>query len=142
MSLLWSAPDGYGFVRFRGLVIGLAVAWLLPGLVAALALGIQYLIGAPNWGPDWLLLWATSTLVAISPLLSWLGLILAAPFVAMLLDRGWFGWLPALLTGLAVGGLMAYLMGTMLALSFGAALMLILRAALGRIAPAAFAQPA
>ena len=138
MNLLWSAPDGYAFVRFRGLLIGLVVAWLLPALIAGLALAIQWLIDTTAWGDDWLLLWATSILIAISPMLSWLGLILAAPFVAILLDRGWFGWLPALALGLAVGGLMAYLMGTTLALSFGGALMLIHRAALGQISPAAF----
>ncbi len=138
MSLLLSRPEAYAFVRFRGLMLGLIITWLLPAVAALLALAVPYLADTPSRGEAGLMAWAASVLLVLSPVLSWLGLVLAAPFVAMLLDRGWFGWIPATALGLACGGVMAWLMGQMLALSFGAALLVVLRAILGRLYPAAF----
>lgn len=142
MSLLFSTPEGYGLLRFRGLLIALLTTWLLPSVLALLALGAQKLLNSPSWGDGFLLLWATSYLLLMSPALSWLGLMLAAPLVAILMDRGWFGWIPALLLGLLCGGVTAYLMGHELAISFGAFLLLAMRAILGRLCPAAFATGA
>jgi hypothetical protein len=138
MSLLFSAPDGYASLRFRGLLLGLIIAWLLPSSVAAMALAVQWLLGTPAMGDGFLMLWAGSYLLLISPALSWLGLVLAAPLVAILMDRGWFGWIPALMLGILCGGVTAVLMGHVVAVSFGAALLVILRGVLGRICPQAF----
>lgn len=138
MFLLYSRPDGYDLLRFRGLLAGLVLVWLLPSAVALMALAVQYLANTTASGELGLMVWATSILLLASPLLSWLGLVLAAPFVAMLMDRGWFGWIPATLLGLLCGGVVAYLMENTLALSFGAMLLVALRAVLGRLYPAAF----
>ena len=139
MILLASTPDGYAMLRFKGLVRGLAWAWLLPSVVAGAALLLQNLLQTQTMGDGALMIWTLSYLVLISPALSWLSLVLAAPLVAALMDRGWFGWIPALALGMAVGGLLAYLTGVDLAISFGAAQLLILRGALGRACPQAFA---
>ena len=140
MPLLYSRPDGFDILRFRGLLLGLVITWLLPSVVALVALGVQYLANTTAMGELGLMVWAASILLLASPLLSWLGLVLAAPFVAMLMDRGWFGWIPATALGLLCGGVVAYLMENALAISFGAALLVSLRAILGRLYPAAFAQ--
>lgn len=138
MFLLYSRPEGYEFMRFRGLLIGLLIVWLLPSAVALVALAVQYLADTTAMGELGLMVWAASVLLLVSPILSWLGLVLAAPFVAMLMDRGWFGWIPATLLGMACGGVVAYLMDNALGLSFGAALLVSFRAIAGRLYPAAF----
>ena len=138
MSLLYSRPDGYEALHFRGLLLGLVITWLLPSAVALAALAVQYLANTTALGELGLMVWAASILLLVSPLISWLGLVLAAPFVAMLMDRGWFGWIPATALGLLCGGAVAYLMDHALALSFGAALLVSLRAILGRLYPTAF----
>ncbi len=138
MSLLHSRPEGYEFMRFRGLLTGLVIVWLLPSAVALLALAVQYLADTPARGELGLVIWAASVLLLASPLISWLGLVLAAPFVAMLMDRGWFGWIPATALGLLCGGVVAYLMDNALGLSFGAMLLVSFRAIAGRLYPAAF----
>jgi len=89
-------------------------------------------------GNPGLMAWAMSVLLLMSPAISWLGLLLAAPFVSILMDRGWFGWGPAVCLGLICEGLIAYLMANALALSFGAAQIVILRAILGKMCPMAF----
>ena len=139
MRLLYSAPNGYEVLGFRRLLLALVVAWTLPSIIAGAALLGQYLAGTPAMGDPGLMAWALSVLLLMSPALSWLGLVLAAPFVAALMDRGWFGWIPALCLGLMCGALIAYVMGNSLALSFGAAQIAVLRAILGRIRPVAFA---
>lgn len=137
MTLLFSAPNGYGAFGLRRLLLALVLAWIAPSIIAA-ALLAQYLANTPAMGAPGLMVWAMSVLLLMSPVLSWLGLLLAAPFVAALMDRGWFGWIPALCLGLICGGLIAFLMDTTVALSFGAAQIAALRAVLGRMQPAAF----
>lgn len=141
MNLLLSAPNGYEAVGFRRLLLALILAWIVPSILAAIALLAQFLANTPSMGNPGLTVWALSVLLLMSPALSWLGLLLAAPFVAALMDRGWFGWIPALGLGLLCGGLIAYLMQNTLALTFGAAQIATLRAILGKIRPMAFVLP-
>lgn len=142
MTLLLSTRYGYRLLGLLGLIKALLITWLLPGAIAAIALGAQKLLNTPALGDGFLLLWASTYLLMMSPVLSWLGLLLAAPLVVVLLNRGWFGWIPALALGIACGAVTAYLMHHELAISFGAALLLILRAVIGRLCPAAFtAEP-
>ena len=138
MSLFFSTPNGYEALGFRRLLLALGIAWLFPTLIAAIALLIQYLAQTPAMGNPGLMVWAMSVLLLMSPTLSWLGLLLAAPFAAALMDRGWFGWIPALCLGLICGGLIAFMMENTLAVSFGAAQIVALRVILGRLRPAAF----
>lgn len=139
MSLLGSVPGGYGLLRLRGLARGLLWAWLLPSLLAGMALLIQNILNTQSWGDGALMLWAGSYLVLISPALSWLGLILAAPIIAVLMNRGWFGWLPAPLLGLALGAGIGQIFSFPWAGAFGAVQLLLLRGLLGQICPRAFA---
>ena len=137
-TLLLSARNGYSMLRFSGLLRGLAWAWLLPSVAAGAALLIQNIANTQMMGNGALLIWTLSYLVLVSPALSWLGLVLAAPFAAALMERGWFGWIPVLALGIVMGAGLAYLIGVDLAISFGAAQLLILRTAIGRACPRAF----
>ncbi len=138
MSLLGSAPDGFSTLGWRRFLMAAGVAWLAPALLGALMLAVQWLLGTQGYGDGWLMLWALSVLMLLSPALSWFGLVLAAPAVAVLMDRGWFGWVPALALGIAAGGVTGWLMGNPLAVTFGAAIMAVLRAAMARLCPEAF----
>ena len=138
MSLLRSAPDGLTAIGWKRLAKAMVVVWLLPAAIAAIALAGQWLADTRAMGNGALAIWLGTVLMLLSPLLSWFGLVLAAPIVAALMNRGWFGWLPALATGLAVGGVVAVLMQNELALSFGVAMMLMLRAILGWRYPQSF----
>jgi hypothetical protein len=52
-----------------------------------------------------------ATALIISPAFTWIGLAVSLPAVLGLLARGWFGWLPALLTGGLAGAIAAALLG-------------------------------
>lgn len=139
MMLLTSTPLGYAEVGWRGLLRASVLVWLAPALLAALLLALQWLGGSRDFGGRWTMVWAYSILLLSTPLLSWFMLILAAPFVQALMDRGWFGWLPALAVGMAAGGLVGFMLGSDLPVSLGAFMVLALRGVLGRWHPAAFA---
>ena len=139
MSLVTSTPDGYDHIGWRGLLRAALVVWLVPGALGALLVGLQWLAGSRDLGPGYRTLWTFSVLLMATPLLSWAALIGAAPFVKMLTQRGWFGWLPAFLLGMGIGGVLTLLTQTVLALSMATLWVLALRFVLGRWHPAAFA---
>lgn len=110
--LLWIAPVGLGLVA---IVVAVPVGrlWAEPGL--------------------WLSLIASGLL--FSPLYSWMGWLAALLPVMVALRQGWFGWVPALLIGAASGSVAGALAETEVALPFGIAALLVLRAVLGRVLP-------
>ena len=138
MALLHSAPDGFATLGWRRALIAHAIAWATPAAAGALLQSLLWTFGTQTWGDSWLFLWATAALLMLSPAFTWFGLALAAPLTAILMDRGWFGWLPALALGTTIGATLGWLIATPLALPFGTATALILRATLVRIAPEAF----
>ncbi len=138
MALLRSIPDGFATLGWRSALIAHSVAWLAPAATGAILQVLLWTLGTQTWGEGWLMLWALAALLMLSPLFTWFGLTLAAPLTAILMDRGWFGWLPALVLGTTIGAVLGWLIGTPLALPFGTFTALILRATLGRIAPEAF----
>jgi hypothetical protein len=138
MNLLNSAPLGFDQVGWGGLLRASLLVWLAPAALALVALALQMLAGTRDLGGDWTLIWAYSMLLLATPLLSWFMLVLAAPFVQVLMNRGWFGWIPALVTGMAAGSLVGFMLGSDLPLSLGALMVLALRGLLGRWYGAAF----
>lgn len=138
MTLLLSTPDGFASLGSRAYLRACAMVWLAPALLGLLALGLQWLAASQSWGDGWLMLWAFSVLLVFSPALTWFGLVLVSPLVAVLMDRGWFGYIPATALGLAVGAATAFLIGNPLAITFGAAMLVALRAILAWMCPQAF----
>ena len=57
MMLLASTPGGYAILRFKGLLIGLVWAWLLPSVVAGASLLLQNLFQTQTMGDGALILW-------------------------------------------------------------------------------------
>jgi hypothetical protein len=141
MTLLLSTPDGFRLLGWRKLAVALLTTWLLPSLVAALALGLQWLMGSQSWGDGFLMFWALSVLVLFSPVLSWFALLVAIPLVMVMMNRGWFGWIPALMLGMIFGAALAFFVGNEAMVTFGAAQMAILRGLLARTCRKAFSAP-
>ncbi len=137
MSLVRSKPDGFATLGWRRALIAHAAAWAAPAALGALLQAALWALGTQTWGDGWLRLWALAALLMLSPAFTWFGLALASPLTAILMDRGWFGWLPATALGTAIGATLGLLIGTPLALPFGTACALVLRASLARLAPEA-----
>lgn len=108
--LLWIAPVGLG----------------LFVIVLAMPIGRLW----ADWG---LGLWLFANLLVFSPLYSWIGWLTALPPVLLALRQGWFGWLVAFLIGAGSGLVAGALAETEVALPFGVAALVALRAVLGRI---------
>jgi hypothetical protein len=141
MTLLLSTPDGFRLLGWRKFGIAALITWLLPAIVAGVALAVQWLLGTQSWGNGFLMLWALSVLVLFSPALSWFAIVVAVPLVWALMKRGWFGWIPALLIGMGFGVAFAFVVGNDAMVTFGAALIALLRAAIGRLCPPAVNNP-
>lgn len=135
MSLLLSPPDGFHLLGWRKYGLSLLLTWLLPALIAGVALAVQWLLGTQNWGDGYLMLWTLSVLALFSPLLSWFALGLATPLIYVLMQRGWFGWIPVVLLGMALGAGLAFAVGNEAIITFGAAQMAILRGFIARFSP-------
>ena len=133
MSLWRSPADGFAKVGWRGLGLALALVWLAPAAFGAVSLAVQWLIGSRDWGGLARPFWLGSLLLALSPAISWLALVLAAPVSVRLLRTGWFGYGSCLVLGLALGALTAYLTRQPVGIGFGVAQLLALRAILGRL---------
>ena len=134
MALILSTPDGFARLGWRRALLAFALTWIAPALLGAVLQALMWGLGTQTWGESWLMLWAVAALLMLSPAFTWFGLLLAAPLVAVLMDRGWFGWLPALALGCGLGATLGWLSGTPLALPFGAGLAAVLHASLGRLA--------
>lgn len=121
----------------KSLLFGsMAVVWGAPcvagWMLAACVLAGKGLLSAEAQ----LSLYGIVYLLIFSPVFSWIGWLLALPLVWFLLRDGWFGWVSAILVGLVIGAITGGLIGTNVALPFGGAAMLGLRAVLGWKLPA------
>lgn len=103
--LLWAAPVGLGLACY-----GLAVAF--------------------GTGDASLYLLTIGITLIFSPILSWIGWVVALPAVWWLLSRGLFGWLPALATGFGSGAIAGAITDSELAIPFGILSLLAFRAVL------------
>ena len=134
-TLFRSTPDGFATLGWRRALLAHAIACAIPAAAGAVLQALLWTLGTQTWGDGWLLLWATAALLMLSPAFTWFGLALAAPLTALLMNRGWFGWLPAIALGTGIGAALGWLIGTPLALPFGTGLGLVLRATLTRLSP-------
>ncbi len=141
MTILLSSPNGFRILGWRKFGLALLTTWLLPAVIAAVALALQWILGTQGWGDGFLMLWALSVLMLFSPALSWLALLVATPLVLVLMNRGWFGWVPAVVLGMGFGGALGFIVGNEAMITFGAAQMAILRGLLARACPEAFSAP-
>ena len=120
---------------WRDLLTAAAAAVLLPSALGILCLGVFRLVQTtvpPGFG---IVLWTVGTALMLSPLLSLAGMILTLPVASLLIRLGWFGWIPAAVTGLVIGGTIGAMMGFPPGGLAGAAIVLILRATLGLLRP-------
>lgn len=131
MSLIRSAPtDG---TPWRDLFSATAVAVAIPFFIGVVLLAL-FLVARSvlTNGPD-LVIWVIAMALILSPLQTVAGMILALPLAAVLIRAGWFGWVPASLLGLSIGGLMGTMIKFEPGAAFGLCVTLILRAVLGRL---------
>ncbi len=134
MSLIRSRPTDR--TPWKPLLLAAAGALALPAAMGAVAFGLGQLVGASSaQATDGGGLISAAILLMVSPLLGLAAMILVLPLSSAQIRAGLFGWLPAAITGLAVGGLLAFMIGYPVALPFGLAVMLILRALLGLLWP-------
>ena len=122
---------------WRDLITAAAVAVLLPSGIGVLCLGLFRVVQDLVPTGAGLSLWVIGSALMLSPLLSLAGMILTLPVASLLIRLGWFGWLPAAATGLVIGGLIGAMMDFAPGALAGAAITLILRAALGLLRPMA-----
>lgn len=123
---LIASPPGVS-ARLAPLVSTAVLLWAAPVAIGGVLYALAVLIG-PGEGTFGLL--AISVALFFSPLLSWIGWIVALPAVWVLLSRGLFGWLPAAATGLAAGAIAGAITDSEIAIPFGLVAILALRAAL------------
>lgn len=117
------------------LTVATLAALVIPAILGAVLLGCFYLGKAALSAELALSLWLAGMTLLLSPMLAVAGMILAVPVASYLIRLGWFGWVSAGATGLAVGGLMSVLMDYAIAAPFGMISIVILRAVLGRLRP-------
>ncbi|RUS58565.1 hypothetical protein EGN72_16635 [Pseudorhodobacter sp. E13] len=129
MRLFRSAPqDPVPKTLFFG---GIAALWAAP-----LLLGWLFSALAPMAKPflsseAQLYLYGWTYLLFFSPLFSWVGWLVAAPLLWVMLRHGWFGWASAAALGAAAGAIAGALTSSAAALPFGLVALLCLRALLG-----------
>lgn len=129
MGLLRSPPQVP--VPWTKLLLAMAALWLAPVLLGLIGLMLFLIIGK-TWADFGLGVWFTANALVFSPLFSWIGWLIALPPVALALRQGWFGWASAALIGAAAGFVAGQIAQSAIALPFGVAALLALRAVLGR----------
>jgi hypothetical protein len=75
-----------------------------------------------------LTLYLAGMTLVFSPIYAWVGWGLALPILWFLLRDGWFGWIPALVTGAIVGASAGAIVGSPIALPYGIMALLAFRA--------------
>lgn len=139
-AVIRSRADGFRHVGLRRLAVAAVMACVLPSILGGMLLVVLHMAAlAPDGSAVWPRLQMLATLATLSPLLGWPALAIALPAAALLLSRGWFGWLPALLLGAVTGAAMGPLTDITVSLPLGLVNIALLRAALSRLAPGGIA---
>ena len=139
MSLIRSAE--HLTTPWHDVLTAAAVAMLLPSGFGLLFLGLFSAVQTIVPTGFGMSLWAIGTALMLSPLLSLAGMILTLPVASLLIRLGWFGWLPAGGVGFVIGAVIGAMMDFSPGAIAGAAIVLILRAALGLLRPMAPTPP-
>ena len=125
MAWLRSRPaDG---IPWRHTLIAGLGAVLIPALIGAATMGVLRLSEA-NGGLE-----SPAMMLVLSPFLTGAAMILVVPLAGILLREGWFGWAIAPAIGLTVGWIMDLSIDYPAAAPFGAGVLVIMRALLGRL---------
>lgn len=135
MSPLLSARAGFDRLGYGRFALAWALAWAAPAALGLLALGLFAALGAATWGAGWLLAHALAMMALWSPVFTLIGLTLTTPLAAILMNRGWFGAMPALLLGMGAGAASDWYLGEVLLTGLMATQLLGARAIAGRLAP-------
>ncbi len=136
-AFLRSRRGGLRKIGSWGFFAAAVTAWIAPVPIGLALLGVSRLL-SPEPA---LLVGLAGMAMLVAPMWSWVGLALGLPAAAGLLAVGWFGWIPALVTGAlsalvaaeAIGG-----MGSAPALAVGLPAAAAFRAVLAAIRPEAF----
>lgn len=133
MTLLHSPPQLD--TPWRDLITAAVAAVILPSGLGMALLAVFSLFGgvfATEWNIG---LWAAGMALMLSPFLSAPGMMLALPVTSLLIKMGWFGWVPAALTGLVIGAVIGALTDFPPGAVSGMSILLIMRAVLGVMRP-------
>jgi hypothetical protein len=123
---LVASPPGVS-ARLTPLIVTAVLLWAAPVALG----GVLYAIAvAAGTGEGALGILTIAIVLIFSPILSWIGWVVALPAVWWLLTRGMFGWLPALATGLGAGAIAGAITDSELAIPYGIVSLLALRAVL------------
>lgn len=147
MAALRSPRHGDRSLGLGSWVVGLLTTWIAPSMIGLVLIALATALSRGGVAQDtgWLVgLLAAGWVLVFSPLLSWIGLVALVPLFWLLLRAGRAGWASSMAAG-ALAGLaamaaltaMGSAMAMLIVVPFGAAAALILRAALGWLAPGA-----
>ena len=137
MPLLSSTPSGLALAGWRGVITSALFGCLVPSVLGGAVIGVMHLLGTADMGSQATSLWLLATIAIVSPLLSGPGFLVTLPVIALLLQRGWYGWVPALGLGLCIGGLATWLIENQLAMPFAITGFALQRWVIGRLYPTA-----
>ncbi len=137
MPLLTSTPNSFAIAGWRGVITSALFGCLFPSVLGGMVIGVMRLLGTEDMGTQAISLWLLATVAVVSPLLSGPGFLVTLPVVAILMQRGWYGWLPALGLGLMMGSVAAWLIENQLPIPFAITGFALQRWVLGQLYPTA-----
>jgi hypothetical protein len=125
---MWLRSPPLQPVPWRQLLGTVAIVWAAPLVLGwfLIALNRGLALFAP--AEVQLTLYLTAMTLIFSPIYAWVGWGLALPILWLLLRDGWFGWVPALLTGAVAGACAGAIVESAIAVPYGIVALLAFRA--------------
>lgn len=149
MAAWRSVPGGHRAARWRDWAVAAGAVWVGASVLGIAVLAVTAAISAAlglaapgGEGAHPLIVpFVLGYVLFFSPMLSWVGIALALPGVAVLLARGWGGWASFLILGLVAGAVATIPFagfGTWVGMGFGGPAALAFRRMFVWIRPSAF----